>query len=79
MDGRMDGRTVCGHKIDHNSSSRPPFDIKNSTLDRIFHAQFADNSFKASKQSNKAIFIALMFDPTKKSGPNKNATKKILN
>ena len=36
----------CGHKIDHNSSSRPPFDIKNSALDRIFHARFIGNSFE---------------------------------
>ena len=27
---------TCGYKIDHNSSSRPPFDITNSALDMIF-------------------------------------------
>ena len=37
----------CGHKIDHNSSSRPPFDIKSSALDKMFHARVAGDSFKA--------------------------------
>ena len=45
----------CGHKIDHNSSSRPPFDIKNSALDRIFHARFIGNSFECRNLQNKAV------------------------
>ena len=36
----------CGHKTDHNSGSRAPFDIKSSAIDRIFHARFAGDSFE---------------------------------
>ena len=35
-----------GHKTDHNSGSRAPFDIKSSAIDRIFHARFAGDSFE---------------------------------
>ena len=45
----------CGHKIDHNSSSRPPFDIKHSASDRIFHARFIGNSFECGNLQNKAV------------------------
>ena len=30
----------------HNSDSRPPFETESSSLERIFHAAFASNSFK---------------------------------
>ena len=45
----------CGHKIDHNSSSRPPFDIKSSALDRIFHARFIGNSFEYRNLQTKFV------------------------
>ena len=55
------------HKITHNSSSRPPFDMKNSAFDRIFHAPFDGNSFKARKHWNKVSFSDLSSGPTKKN------------
>ena len=44
------------HKTDHNSGSCPPLEIKNSALDRIYHAGSNGNSFKARKLQNKLGF-----------------------
>ena len=62
----------CGqkreHKTGHNSSSWPPFEIKSSALDRIFHAGSNGNSFKAwNVQNNDEQSWARQ----KKSGPKK--------
>ena len=46
---------TCGHKMNHNSSSRPPIDIKNNALDKIFHAWLAANSFECGNLQNKAV------------------------
>ena len=77
---------VCGqkcgqkreHKTGHNSSSWPPFEIKSSALDRIFHAGSNGNSFKAWNVQNndeESRFKArnVQQKRRRKSGP----TKKI--
>ena len=71
---------VCGqkcgqkreHKTGHNSSSWPPFEIKSSALDRIFHAGSNGNSFKAWNVQNNDEKVGPESEiTTKKVGPDK--------
>ena len=45
----MSGREMCDsqrRRPGHNSSSRRPFDIKSSAIDRVFHARFTGDNFE---------------------------------
>ena len=52
---------LYGHKTDHNSGSRPPFDIKSSALDMIFQAWITGDSL-----ISETFKIIKLFDVVKR-------------
>ena len=53
---RYEKQKLCEHKTNRNSGSWPPLEMKSSSLDRIFHARFNGNSFKAWSLQNEIVF-----------------------